>query len=112
MNSALSAGEQVAGYQILGNGWGRRNGVVYRALDIKFQRTVAPKFLPADLKCQRKRQGTISEGSPRGFVAGSREHRVIHGVEEAADGFARPFDHLAVRPDESGGPGWAHDQSW
>jgi eukaryotic-like serine/threonine-protein kinase len=88
IRSALSAGEQVAGYQILGLAGAGGMGVVYRALDTKLQRTVALKFLPAELNASEKdKERFLREAR----TASSLDHAnigVIHSVEETADGHA------------------------
>src|SRR5580704_12518145 len=82
IKSALSAGEQVAGYQILGMAGSGGMGVVYRALDVKLQRTVALKFLPSDLNAsERDKQRFLQEAR----TASSLDHPnigVIYGIEE------------------------------
>ena len=99
IKSALSAGEQVAGYQILGMAGAGGMGVVYRALDIKLQRPVALKFLPADLNASEKdKERFLKEAR----TASSLDHAnigVIHGVEETADG--RTFIVMAFYEGES-----------
>jgi len=85
--SALSAGEIVAGnYKVLGMAGAGGMGVVYRALDLKLERTVALKFLPPEL--------TASESEKARFLreartASSLDHPnigVIHSIEETTDG--------------------------
>jgi eukaryotic-like serine/threonine-protein kinase len=99
IKSALSAGEQIAGYQILGMAGAGGMGVVYRALDNKLQRTVALKFLPADLNASEKdKERFLKEAR----TASSLDHAnigVIHGVEESADG--RTFIVMAFYEGES-----------
>ena len=99
IKSALSAGEQVAGYQILGMAGAGGMGVVYRALDVKLQRTVALKFLPAELNASEKdKERFLKEAR----TASSLDHAnigVIHGVEETADG--RTFIVMAFYEGES-----------
>jgi eukaryotic-like serine/threonine-protein kinase len=99
VKSALSVGEQVAGYQILGMAGAGGMGVVYRALDVKLQRTVALKFLPAELNASEKdKERFLKEAR----TASSLDHTnigVIHGVEETSDG--RTFIVMAFYEGES-----------
>lgn len=84
--SALSSGERVANYQILGMLGAGGMGVVYKALDLKLQRTVALKFLPPDINASEKdKERFLKEAR----TASSLDHAhigVIHGIEEAPDG--------------------------
>jgi serine/threonine-protein kinase len=84
--SAPSVGELVAAnYQILGTAGAGGMGVVYRALDIKLQRNVALKFLPAELNdSERDKQRFLREAR----TASSLDHPnvgVIYSIEETAD---------------------------
>lgn len=83
----LSAGEIIAGdYRILGVAGAGGMGVVYRAHDLKLERTVALKFLPPDLSNDPdSRQRILREAR----TASGLDHPnigVIHGVEEMVDG--------------------------
>ncbi len=84
--SAPTPGELVAGnYQIAGIAGTGGMGVVYRALDLKLQRTVALKFLPPELNAsERDKQRFLREAR----TASSLDHPnigVIYGIEETAD---------------------------
>jgi tetratricopeptide (TPR) repeat protein len=84
--SAPTPGELVAGnYQIGGVAGSGGMGVVYRALDLKLQRTVALKFLPSALNAsERDKQRFLQEAR----TASSLDHPnigVIYGIEETAD---------------------------
>ena len=86
--TTLSAGDRVGDYQILGFIGAGGMGVVYRALDLKLQRTVALKFLPHELvTATTERDRFLREAR----TASSLDHAnigVIHGIEEDADGRA------------------------
>ncbi len=84
--SAQIVGELVAGnYQILGTAGSGGMGVVYRALDLKLQRTVALKFLPSELNAsERDKKRFLQEAR----TASSLDHAnigVIYGIEETDD---------------------------
>lgn len=86
---SLSDGELVAGnYRILGVAGSGGMGVVYRALDLRLERVVALKFLPAELNTSLPdKQRFLREAR----TASSLDHPnigVIHGVEETSDGQA------------------------
>ena len=60
-------------------------GVVYKALDLKLERTVALKFLPHDISISdRDKQSLLREAR----AASALDHPnvgVIHGIEESED---------------------------
>src|ERR1700733_7196846 len=85
--NAFSVGEIVAGsYKVLGMAGAGGMGVVYRALDLKLERTVALKFLPPELiASQAEKERFLREAR----TASSLDHPhigVIHGIEETTDG--------------------------
>jgi tetratricopeptide (TPR) repeat protein len=81
-------GERVGNYEILAMAGAGGMGVVYKALDLKLQRTVALKFLPAQLNVtEREKERFMKEAR----TASALDHPnigVIHGVEETPDGRA------------------------
>jgi eukaryotic-like serine/threonine-protein kinase len=86
---SISEGEIVAGnYRILGVAGSGGMGVVYRALDLRLERVVALKFLPAELNAsERDKERFLREAR----IASSLDHPnigVIHGVEETTEGNA------------------------
>jgi len=87
-SSTLRPGERVGNYQIVAMAGAGGMGVVYKALDIKLERTVALKFLPPDLNASEKdKERFLKEAR----TASSLDHPnigVIHGVEETEDGHA------------------------
>jgi serine/threonine protein kinase/tetratricopeptide (TPR) repeat protein len=84
--ATLSAGDVVGNYKILGLAGAGGMGVVYRALDVKLERTVALKFLPEHIvSSDEDKERFLREAR----TASSLDHPnigVIHGLEETADG--------------------------
>ncbi len=80
--TTLSSGDRVGNYQILGLAGAGGMGVVYRALDLKLERTVALKFLPNELVAsQTEKDRFLREAR----TASSLDHPnigAIHGIEE------------------------------
>lgn len=109
LKKSISEGEVVAGnYRILGVAGSGGMGVVYKALDLKLERQVALKFLPADLNANPKdRERFLREAK----IASSLDHPnigIIHGVEETADGRAfiimAFYDGVSLAKMTQGGP--------
>src|SRR5271155_2968124 len=95
----LSAGDEIGSYQILGMAGAGGMGVVYRALDRKLERTVALKFLPAELNASEKEKEHFLKEAR---TASSLDHPnvgVIYGVEDTPDG--RCFIVMAFYEGES-----------
>lgn len=84
--ATLSAGDVVGSYKILGLAGTGGMGVVYRALDIKLERTVALKFLPEHVASSGEdRERFLREAR----TASSLDHPnigVIYGLEETSNG--------------------------
>lgn len=87
LTSTLSAGEVVArNYQVLGRAGAGGMGVVYRARDLKLERTVALKFLPFELNASDKDKEHILKEAR---IASSLDHvniGAIYGIDETPDG--------------------------
>ncbi len=87
LKRSFTEGELAGGnYRVLGVAGAGGMGVVYRALDIRLNRTVALKFLPPELNASaRDRERFLREAR----TACSLDHPnigVIHGIEETGDG--------------------------
>jgi serine/threonine protein kinase/tetratricopeptide (TPR) repeat protein len=86
IKNALSPGEIVGNYQILGIAGAGGMGVVYKAFDQKLERTVALKFLPPSLiSSTREKDRFLREAR----AASSLDHPnigVIYGIDETPDG--------------------------
>jgi serine/threonine protein kinase/tetratricopeptide (TPR) repeat protein len=85
-NTTLKAGDRAGNYQIIAMAGAGGMGVVYKALDLKLERTVALKFLPLELSSNEKEKERFLKEAR---TASSLDHPnigVIHGVEETSDG--------------------------
>jgi len=83
---SLAAGERIGNYQITGLIGAGGMGVVYKALDLKLERTVALKFLPHDLSFDEKEKKRLLQEARSASALDHSNIGVIHGVEESADG--------------------------
>jgi len=83
---SLSAGEQVGEYKILSVLGMGGMGVVYKALDLKLQRTVALKFLPHDLRLEKKDKDRLLHEARAASGLDHTNVGVIHGLEESREG--------------------------
>lgn len=87
LKTSFSEGELIAGnYRVLSIAGSGGMGVVYKARDERLGRTVALKFLPAELNAsERDKERFLREAR----TASSLDHPnigVIHGIEETEDG--------------------------
>ncbi len=82
----LAVGEKVGGYEILGTAGVGGMGVVYKALDLKLNRTVALKFLPSDLNVGTKDKERFLQEARTASGLDHNNIGTIHGVEDTPDG--------------------------
>ena len=82
----LAVDEQVGGYKILGTAGVGGMGVVYKALDLKLNRTVALKFLPSDIDLNAKDKERFLQEARTASALDHTNIGVIHGLEETPDG--------------------------
>jgi eukaryotic-like serine/threonine-protein kinase len=87
LETALAVGNVVAGnYRILAHAGAGGMGIVYRARDLRLERTVALKFLPSEVNASEKdKQNFLKEAR----IASCLDHPnigAIHGIETTTDG--------------------------
>jgi serine/threonine-protein kinase len=82
----LAAGEQIGDYRILGTVGAGGMGVVYKALDLKLERSVALKFLPHDLNLEDKEKQRFFHEAQSASSIDHPNIGVIHGLDETSDG--------------------------
>jgi serine/threonine-protein kinase len=82
----LAVDEQVGQYKILGTAGVGGMGIVYKALDLKLNRTVALKFLPSELNAATKDKERFLQEARTASALDHANIGVIHGLEETADG--------------------------
>jgi len=95
----LKTGDRAGNYEIVEMVGAGGMGVVYKALDLKLERTVALKFLPIEVDSSAKEKEQFLKEAR---TASSLDHPnigVIHGVEETSDG--RSFIVMAFYEGES-----------
>ncbi len=83
---SLPVGERVGDYQILGIVGAGGMGVVYKALDLKLERTVALKFLSQDMNIGEKEKERFLREAKAASALDHTNIGVIHGLEETPDG--------------------------
>ncbi len=83
---SLPTGERVGDYQILGVIGAGGMGVVYKALDLKLERTIALKSLPQDVNIGPKEKERFLREAKAASGLDHTNIGVIHGLEETPDG--------------------------
>lgn len=83
---SLPVGERIGDYQILSKVGAGGMGVVYKALDLKLERTVALKFLPHDLSVGEVEKERFLREAKAASAFDHTNIGVIHGLEESRDG--------------------------
>ncbi len=84
--ASLSAGDLVGKYKILGLAGAGGMGVVYRALDVKLERTVALKFLPEHVVSTGEEKERFLREARTASALDHPNIGVIHGLEETDHG--------------------------
>src|SRR5450631_58937 len=85
-SNTLNPGDRAGHYEIVALAGAGGMGVVYKARDLKLERTVALKFLPLEVDSSTKEKEQFLKEAR---TASSLDHPnigVIHGIEETADG--------------------------
>ena len=85
-STAIPGGERIGDFQIVGKLGAGGMGVVYKATDLRLERTVALKFLPAELSVEEKEKESLAREAKAASALDHANIGVIHGLEETADG--------------------------
>jgi serine/threonine protein kinase/tetratricopeptide (TPR) repeat protein len=85
-NATLNAGDVVGKYKILGQAGSGGMGVVYRALDVKLERTVALKFLPEHLVSSADDRERFLREARTASLLDHPNIGAIYGLEETDSG--------------------------
>ena len=84
--AAIPGGERIGDFQILEKLGAGGMGVVYKATDLRLERTVALKFLPAELSVEPNEKELLAREAKAASALDHTNIGVIHGLEETADG--------------------------
>lgn len=89
LQTAFTVGDLVAGnYQILAHAGSGGMGVVYRARDIKLERTVALKFLPSEVNASEKEKQRFLKEARMAAALDHPNIGAIYGIDATDDGRA------------------------
>jgi serine/threonine protein kinase/tetratricopeptide (TPR) repeat protein len=84
--AAIPGGERIGDFQILEKLGAGGMGVVYKATDLRLERTVALKFLPAELSVEPNEKELLAREAKAASALDHTNIGVIHGLEETPDG--------------------------
>ena len=84
--AAIPGGERIGDFQILEKLGAGGMGVVYKATDLRLERTVALKFLPTELSVEPNEKELLAREAKAASALDHTNIGVIHGLEETPDG--------------------------
>ena len=84
--AAIPGGERIGDFQILEKLGAGGMGVVYKATDLRLERTVALKFLPVELSVEPNEKELLAREAKAASALDHTNIGVIHGLEETPDG--------------------------
>ncbi len=85
-STTIPGGERIGDFQVVGKLGAGGMGVVYKATDLRLERTVALKFLPPELSVEEKEKESLAREAKAASALDHANIGVIHGLEETPDG--------------------------
>ncbi len=85
-STEIPGGQRIGDFQIVGKLGAGGMGVVYKAIDLRLDRTVALKFLPAQISLEEKDKERLAREAKAASALDHVNIGVIHGLEETPDG--------------------------